>query len=130
MIFSDTGETQATETVDWMKMLQARPMKNAAAKHERRSGGDSVLVSVKRKRPRLLVPPFSWIIRINRTHRFQLDKLGAMVWELCNGERRVEEIVDEFAERFKLSFHEARVSVTSYVKDLTQRGALVLVVEQ
>ena len=130
MIFDDDSKETTVTTGGWMDMLQARPVKNEAAKQEERAGGDAVLISVSRKKPRFLVPPFSWVIRINRTHRFQLDRLGAWVWSLCDGNRRVEEIIDEFAARFALSFHEARVSVTSYVKDLTQRGALVLVVEQ
>lgn len=130
MIFDDNSTDTEATTGNWMEMLQARPLKNEAAKQEERSGGDALLLSIRRKKPRYLVPPLSWVIRINRTHRFQLDRLGAWVWNLCDGKRRVEEITDEFAARFQLSFHEARISVTSYVKDLTQRGALVLVVEQ
>jgi hypothetical protein len=130
MIFNDIGEEKETDPLNWMRTLQACPMKNAAAKQERRSRTDSLLISVRRKRPRILIPPLSWFIRINDTQRFKLDKLGVWVWDLCDGKRRIEEIIDEFAAQFKLTFHEARVSVTSYVKDLTERGALVLVVEQ
>lgn len=130
MIFNDSGDDNENAPADWMQMLQARPVKNEAAKHERRSSSESMLITIRRKRPRVLIPPLSWFIRINHTSRFQLDKLGMWVWDLCDGERRIEDVIDEFATRFKLSFHEARVSVTSYVKDLTERGALVLVVEQ
>ncbi len=130
MIFDDIFEKEPTDDTGWMPMLQATPMKNEAAKQERRYDVDSLLISVRRKRPRFLIPPISWFIRINRNHRFQLDKMGMWVWDLCDGDRNVEEIIDNFSVRFKLTFHEARVSVTSYVKDLTERGALVLIVEQ
>ena len=56
-----------------------------------------------------------------------LDRIGRTVWDLCDGQRTVERVVEEFAGRYGLTFHEARVSVTTYLKELVQRGALVMV---
>jgi len=55
-----------------------------------------------------------------------LDRLGSWVWKLCDGNRNVEQLVDDFAAAEGLSFHEARVAVTGYLKTLIQRGALAV----
>ncbi len=112
--------------VGWQSMLQARPMQNRAAKQETGVNG-AVRLTVKKRKPKFLIPPLSWLIRPRLSKRYELDKLGECVWKLCDGKRRVEDVIDSFAGEFHLSFHEARVAVTSYLKALVQRGAVVLI---
>jgi hypothetical protein len=38
----------------------------------------------------------------------------------------VEEIVEAFAARHRLTFHEARLSVTAFLRQLTWRGLVVI----
>jgi hypothetical protein len=45
---------------------------------------------------------------------------------LCDGKATVESIIDEFAARHRLSFHESRVAVTGYLKTLIRRGVLAI----
>ena len=59
-----------------------------------------------------------------------LDKLGTEVLELCDGSRRVEEIVDEFAAKHRLTFHESRVAVTGFLRSLVQRGLIAIEQQQ
>lgn len=106
-------------------MLAARPARNAAAEAAHAPSGELAL-AVRRRRPRWHVPPLSWIVPIRPTRTVRLDPLGAQVWELCDGERSVEAIVDAFAAAHRLSFHEARVAVTGYLSQLVQRGALAI----
>ncbi len=106
-------------------MLAARPARNAAAEAAREASG-GLAVAVKRQRPRWHVPPLSWVVPIQPTRTVRLDSLGAQVWELCDGERTVEAIVDAFGAEHRLSFHEARVAVTGYLSQLVQRGALAV----
>jgi len=106
-------------------MLEARPVRNAAAETVREASGE-LAIAVKRKRPRWHVPPLSWVVALKPTRTVRLDPLGAQVWELCDGERNVEAIVDAFALEHRLSFHEARVAVTGYLSQLVQRGALAV----
>jgi len=106
-------------------MLDARPVRNAAIVVD----GDSATglrLSVRLRRPRYLVPPLSWLVPHRSARTMRLDPLGSQVWELCDGERTVEAIVDAFAERHRLTFHEARVAVTGYLQQLVQRGALAI----
>ena len=118
-----TGEQRQ---VNWRRMLAAKPVRNQAAEVARQDDG-LVRIAVRKRRPGFLVPPLAWIIRPRLSRRYYLDRLGTSVWELCDGQRTVEAVVDEFARRYRLSFHEARVAVTGYLRDLVHRGVLALV---
>ncbi|UCD80099.1 MAG: PqqD family protein [Desulfobacterales bacterium] len=60
------------------------------------------------------------------TKKLQLDALGTAVWDLVDGKRSVRRIVQIFAETHRLEKKEAEVSVTSFIKQLGQRGLLGL----
>ena len=110
----------------WREMLKAKAIQNAAARIEFEND-DSIILNVKNKRPSFFFPPLSWLIRPADEQRVSLDRLGAEVWRLCDGQT-VEQVIDRFAEMHGLSFHEARVAVTGYMKSLVERGALAIVV--
>ena len=109
----------------WREMLAARPVRNAAARVAEERPGE-LSIAVRTQRPRWMVPPLSWVVPLRPTRAVRLDRLGSQVWALCDGERTVEAVVDAFAARYNLSFHEARVAVTGYLKQLVQRGALAI----
>jgi hypothetical protein len=100
-------------------------VKNRAVKTEHHEG--VTRITVKKRRPRFLVPPISWVIRPKLETRVEIEGLGVAILELCDGRRNVEAVVDEFAGLHALTFHESRVSVTLYLKALVQRGVVVLV---
>lgn len=111
----------------WRKMLDARPVRNAAARAERNDEGRWE-VRVPSKRPAYLVPPLTWMVRPPKHRLFVLDDLGGWVWEQCDGERTVEAIVEAFSAVHRLTFHEGRVAVTGYLRDLIRRGVLAVAV--
>jgi hypothetical protein len=116
------------EPQGWTRLLQTRPVINRAASLEPEGAG-SVLAKVPSQPLPWLVPPLSWIIR-PRSHRtLRIDGLGYEVFDLARKEDRVESVVDRFAERHGLTFHESRVAVTGYLKTLTEKGVLVLIGE-
>jgi hypothetical protein len=112
---------------DWRAMLAATPVPNAAAVVERLES-DQVRLTIPRRRPWFLVPPISWIIRPSATRTVVLDTLGTQVWDLCDGQRPVEQIVEAFADEHQLTFHESRVAATNYLRLLIERGALAIAV--
>ncbi len=109
----------------WRRMLTARPVRNEAARLGQ-SGEGNVTVRVTKQRPWYLLPPLSWIVPFRRERAAALDRVGSRVWRLCDGERTVEGVIDEFASSYHLTFHEARVAVTGYLKELIQRGVLAI----
>jgi hypothetical protein len=109
----------------WRAMLAAVPVRNAAAQVAWNAAGE-LEVTVAIERPRYLVWPLSWIVPHGSRRTVRLDKLGAQVWDLCDGQMTVGDVIDVFAERYQLTFHEARVAVTGYLQSLVQRGALAM----
>jgi len=60
------------------------------------------------------------------TKKLQLDAMGTAVWDLVDGKRSVRRIVEIFAKANRLDNKEAEVSVTSFIRELGQRGLLGL----
>ena len=104
----------------WMKMLLAKPVQNKAAEWEDVQGG--IRITVPMNRPGFLFPPFSWIIKLSRERNVVLENIG-----MCDGKVTIENVVDQFSEKFHLSFHESRILVTDYISKLTKRGVVAIV---
>lgn len=106
--------------------LKAVPHRNHSMEIQRRDHG-GCLVSVPLKRPGYLVPPLSWILPFSSHRRVELDSLGAQVLDLCDGKNTVETVIEKFAVTHKLSFRESQLAVTQFLRQLTQRGLVVVV---
>ncbi len=104
-------------------------MKNESA-DTRTLGDQGVRITVRKKKAAFLVPPISWIIRTKQSHTVSLDHIGTQIWNWCDGKRTVEDVIDEFAKTYSLSFHEARVSVTGHLQQLVKRGVLAVAVKK
>lgn len=100
-------------------------MRNGAARTAEEAAG--LRITVPRRRPGWLAPPLSWIVAVSPARTILLDRLGRRVWDGCDGNRSVEALVEDFAREHRLSFHEARVSVTALLRMMLQRGALAMV---
>ena len=108
------------------KLLAAVPYRNESMDLDLRENG-TALAEVPLKRPRWLIPPFSWILPFSRVRRIELDAVGRSVLEQVDGKRTVESIVDNFAKIHKLSFREAQLPVTQFLQQLAERGIIALV---
>lgn len=106
--------------------LKAVPYQNQAMKILPQTG-QRVLAEVPMKKPKGLIPPFSWLLPYSSHRRVELDTVGAKVLELCNGDRSVESIIENFAQHHTLSFREAQVAVTRFLQMLAERGLIAIV---
>ncbi|MFW6133137.1 MAG: PqqD family protein [Planctomycetota bacterium] len=111
------------------QLLEAVAYQNQAMEVRPLRGG-GCRVEVPLNRPRWLIPPLSWVLPFSSRRRVELDVPGREVMGLCDGRRTVEEIIEKFASNHKLTFREAQLSVTTFIKQLTQRGLVVIVGEQ
>ena len=59
-----------------------------------------------------------------------LDPIGSYVWRLCDGARRVRDIILEVADRYQLARREAEISVVHYLKVLGERGFIGMEMER
>jgi hypothetical protein len=107
-------------------LLETVPVRNESTRTEQRDGGE-VVVFVPTRRRWFTGPPFTWVFPLRDERGFHLDRLGTEVWQAIDGRRTLEQIIERFASRHRLSFHEARLSVETFLRDLTGRGIVVMV---
>ncbi len=110
----------------WTKMLDLCPIPNEAARLVSEEDNGGRLYAIPIRRPGWYRAPISWVFPMRRQRRIFLDPIGSSVFALCDGSRNVEEIIDTFADQWQLTFHEARVSITQYFRDLVERGLLAV----
>ncbi len=106
-------------------VLDTVPVRNTSVREERRNEGETVLV-VPLKRRWYMGPPLSWVMPFSGERKVELDPLGMDVWGWCDGQRTAEDVIDAFAEKHHVTFHEARVSVLTFLRELTRRGLIVM----
>lgn len=109
---------------EWRALLEARPVRNAAAAVEE-TGDGGVRIGVRKADAWWRRAPWKWAVPGGDTRYTALDRLGRELWELCDG-RTVEGVVEEMARRHRLTFHESRVAVTPLLRELIRRGALAI----
>ncbi len=100
--------------------LNARPVRNPEVEWTERDG--EVLL-------RVPLPKGKWMPILKsvsgapqRERKVQLDELGSYVWARCDGERTVLSICEALCDDYKLSYREALVSLTTYLRQLGKRG--------
>lgn len=109
------------------QMLDAVPTRNVRVQTERH--GEELLLKVPVKPRWFLTNPLARAILPQKKHRkVALDAVGREVWDMCDGRTTVEQMAERFAQRHRLRFHEARMSVSQFLRSLTERGCIVIVV--
>ena len=120
--------TSLSEKLTVADVLDVVAVHNEAVREETRSESEMVLY-VPLKRRWYMRPPFSWVFPFSRERAVGLDRLGREVWRACDGTTTMERIIEQFASRHHITFHEARISVMAFLRDLMRRGLVVLVKE-
>jgi len=119
---------KSTPRITRDQALDACPVRNPQLDTTRTDDG---IVSLKLPRRDVWwVRWFGPILRVPEYRELALDRVGSRVWELCDGSHTVRELVAIFAEEHKLSRKETEISMVTYLKQLTQRGLIMLVVQQ
>lgn len=71
---------------------------------------------------------FSRFLGIASTEKsFDLDELGAEVWQACDGQANIESIIVAFSDKHRVNIREAEVAVKTFLNTLIQRNLIVLV---
>lgn len=113
-----------TPTLDRRQSLDAVPVRNGGFVREPRADGVIDLV-IRGPRPKGLLSRF---MPETIEQRFKLDELGTAVYDLIDGTRTVEQVMDAFAARFKLNKREAEISVAAFLRTLAERKIISIVI--
>ncbi len=108
--------------------LACTPVAHPSVTVEMRSEGLIRLIFPMQFRP--------WFVRVTKRmgldegkpqiKRLDLDEMGTTAWKLIDGNNSVQDIVDDFTKRYQLLPREAELSVAAFMKQLGQRGILVM----
>lgn len=118
-------ETQMPAEGDWKRMIDSIPVKNEAADVIEASGG-RVQLCVHNQRPVWHRGPLALLIPMRESRSIELDELGSRLWRACDGKNRVGDLIDQFALRERLEWHEARLLVTGALRSLIEKGILAV----
>ena len=66
--------------------------------------------------------------RMPDTKEFELESVGAFVWELCDGQTTTERICARLRDRFKMNRLEAETALGAFLAILSRRRLIVLAV--
>ena len=105
------------------QLLQARPIRNPQAEIAETDQGH-LDVAIPFEKPKSL----TWFFRGKKTllRRFQLDQLGRRVWDLCDGQHTVRQLIETFSRDEGLNLREAEVSMLTYLETLGKRGIIFM----
>ncbi len=123
-----TSSHKQKPTLPPEKGMAAVPMRNQAA--EIQSQNDRTILWLPARQRWWMNPPFNWLLQYRRRKGIELDNLGREVWDACDGNRSVENIVSDFANRHNLQFHEARIAVSKFLQSLMERNLIALAVDR
>lgn len=115
---------QAFET-----QLHAAPIRNRSVTVLPSSTPDRLVVVVDLKYTgftALLARP----LRARKRKKYQLDGLGLELYNQLDGQRTVENLIDDLIPRYKLTFFEARALTLTYLRTLTDRGLIVMAIRE
>jgi hypothetical protein len=108
-------------------LLRAKPVRNPQAELAEMANGNLEL-GIPFEKPRGL----RWFFRSQKvfTRRFELDGLGRKVWDLCDGEHTVRQLIETFSKSEGLNLREAEVSMITYLETLGKRGIIFMTAEK
>lgn len=66
------------------------------------------------------------LLRLDDGGYYALDEVGALIWELCDGDRAIEGIVDALCAQFDAPREMVRTDVVEFIGDLRRERLLVV----
>ena len=97
---------------------------------EETSGGGDITLTVYRNTDSLLARIITRFFGLPRKKKIILDERGSFIWNCCNSDVTVGDMIQRFSEKYKLNRKEAEVSIVHFVKSLAARGLAGVVVKR
>ena len=121
-----TGLRRREPPITRRQALQVRPLRNPRLKWEYNEEGYVVATLSRRSglRGRLI----TFFLAVPETRPVVLDEVGTFVWDMCDGEHSVEQLVQALCKKYKLSRREVEISLNEYLQMLGKRRMIVVAV--
>ena len=99
--------------------MNSRPARNELLKWERNDKGEAQITVTRQDTWKVKL--LSKLFYVPKDRTITLDEVGSEVWQLCNGNTSVAQMIDSLRDKYKLDRKEAEVSLLSYLKTLGQK---------
>lgn len=110
--------------LDRKQALAIVPMRNPLIEWERKD--DEVHLSIPARQDRIARLVKRLVRNLPDSRQVALDGVGSTVWELCDGERTIDSVVQAVSKQTKLTRRETEASVTLFLQTLAKRGYIGL----
>ncbi len=101
------------------EFLKAKPVRHPSSEWEEDEKGLHVRIPRKQN---LLFRVFSKLRPSAREKRVLLDKQGALVWSLCDGEHQIKEIARKLSQEYDMRVSDAEAALDLYFVHLSKSG--------
>jgi hypothetical protein len=108
--------------------LNAFPVRNTLVQYQRTEEGE-VEITIPRRED-LLGKMMALVFFIPKKRKIILEAVGSDVWEMCDGQHTVSQIIDALVRKHKLTRREVEASLTEYLRKLGKRRLIAFAVPQ
>ncbi len=128
-MFSFTSKKKKREQeFDFLKQLHSVPVKNT--KVETAESGDGYRILILKLEYTGLIKVFARVFKARNEKKYRLEGLGLQLYDMLDGKKNIENLIDMMIEKYKLSFFEARALIIQYLHTLIKRGLVVIAVKE
>ncbi len=100
--------------------FEARPVRNPNLKW--RMNEDRCVEVIVPRRKDAVGRALGFLFFVPESRPVILDEVGTRIWDLCDGEHTVEDMIGALCAEYKLGRREVEVSLTEYLRTLGKRG--------
>jgi hypothetical protein len=108
------------------QMKKAKPERNPEVTEARNPDGTVVLTAPLILQGRGVMGWMARRMKVPDTKSFELEPIGAFVWDLCDGKHTCDAISRKLRERYKMNRLEADAALTAFLQMLGQRRLIAL----
>ncbi len=105
---------------------QAKPVRNPAVRQVEAEDGSLVLVAPLAQQGRGIAGMLAKWMKSPDEKQFELETVGAFVWNLCDGRHSFDGISKKLRDRFKMNRLDADTALLAFLQMLSQRRLIVL----
>jgi hypothetical protein len=109
-------------------LRKAKPVRNPAVEWEVNDDGCALLQAPLETQGRGIMAAVAKRMKVPDKKQFELEPVGALVWEHCDGKHTVEAISRKLRDRYKMNRLEADAALSAFLQMLSQRRLITLMV--
>lgn len=110
--------------IDKREALAIIPVRNPLVKWERK--GEEIILTIPLRDDKIARLIKKYMKNVPDFRQMGLDDVGSTVWELCDGVRDINGVVETISKDYKLTRREAEASVTMFMQTLAKKHLIGL----